>query len=71
LVKNTLRYKKYISIYKICQLNRSEPLSNLIEKFRTPKEVPFVRMGLDIIGPLKTTIQGTTYIIVYVDYLTF
>ena len=45
----------YISIYKICQLNRSEPLSNLVEIFRTPGEAPFVRMGLDIIGTLKTT----------------
>ena len=42
-----------ISICKICQLNRSEPLSNLVEIFRTPVEAPFVRMGLDIIGHLK------------------
>jgi len=34
-----------------------------MEIFRTPVEVPFVRMGLDIIGPLKTTTKGNTYII--------
>jgi len=70
LEKYAFRYKKYISICKICQLNRSEPLSNLVEVFRTPVEAPFVRMGLNIIGPLKTTTQGNTYIIVCVDYFT-
>jgi len=65
-----LDIKKYISICKICQLNRSEPSPNLVEQFRTPVEAPFVRLGLDIIGPLKTTSKGNKYIIVCVDYFT-
>jgi len=65
-----LDIKKYISICKICQLNKSQPIPNLVEKFRTPIEAPFVRMGLDIIGPLKTTTKGNKYIIVCVDYFT-
>jgi len=69
--KNMILYiKKYISICKICQLNRSVPLSNLVEIFRTSIEAPFVRMGLDIIGPLKTTTKSNKYIIVCVDYFT-
>jgi len=44
-----LDIKKYMSICKICQLNRPEPTQNLIEKFRTPVETPFVRLRLDII----------------------
>jgi len=65
-----LDIKKYIFICKICQRNRSEPLSKLVEIFRTHIEAPFVRMGLDIIGPLKTTTIGNRYIIICVDYFT-
>ena len=60
----------YISICKICQLNISEPLSNLVEVFRTPEEAQFVRIDLDIIGPLKTTTIGNKYIFVCVDFFT-
>jgi len=42
----------------------------LVEIFRTSVEAPFVRMGLDIIRPLKTTTKGNKYIIVCVDYFT-
>jgi len=62
--------KKYISLCKICQLNRSEPLPKPTEKYGTPVEAPFVRVGLNIIGPLKETQQGNKYIIVCVDYFT-
>jgi len=65
-----LDIKKYIFICKICQRNRSEPLSKLVEIFLTHIEAPFVRMGLDIIGPLKTTTIGNRYIIICVDYFT-
>jgi len=65
-----LDIKKYISICKICQLNKSEPTPNLVERFRTPVEAPFVRLGLDIIGPLRETSKGNKYIIVGVDYFT-
>jgi len=64
-----LDIKKYISICKICQLNRSEPHSNLVEIFRTPVEAPFVRMGLDIIGPLKITTKGNKYIIYLLPFI--
>ena len=40
------------------------------EKYGTPVEAPFVRVGLDIIEPLKETQQGNKYIIVCVDYFT-
>ena len=62
--------KKYISLCKICQLTRSEPIPNYLEKFPTPVEAPFIKLGLDIIGPLKTTPAGNRYIIVCVDYFT-
>jgi len=29
-----------------------------VEILQTPKEAPFVRIGLNIIGPLKTTTKG-------------
>ena len=45
-------------------------LFNSVEIFRTPIEAPFLRMGLDIIGPLKTTTKSNKYIIVCVDYFT-
>lgn len=48
-----LDIKTYISIYKICQLNRPVHTLNLIEKFRTPIEEHFVKLGFDIIGHLK------------------
>eukprot|EP00833_Pecoramyces_ruminatium_P007356 jgi/Orpsp1_1/1181388/evm.model.c7180000077042.1 len=64
-----LDVKKYVSLCKICQLNKSEPTKKL-EQYSTPVEAPFVRIGLDIIGPLKVTVRGNKYIIVCVDYFT-
>jgi len=51
-------------------VNRSEPLPKPTEKFRTPVEAPFVRLGLDIIVPLKEINRGNKYIIVCIDYFT-
>ena len=62
--------KKYISLCKICQLTRSEPTPNYVERFPSLVEAPFVKLSLDIIGPLKTTARGNKYIIVCVDYFT-
>jgi len=56
--------KKYISC-KICQLTRSEPTPNYIERFPSPVEAPFVKLSLDIVGPLKTTPRGNKYILLY------
>jgi len=40
------------------------------KNFRTPVNGPFVRLGIDIIGPLKKTDRGNKYIIVCVDHFT-
>ena len=53
-----------------CQLCRPRPLPNHSEDIITPVERPFVRVGLDIIGPLPITKQGNSYIITLVDYFT-
>ncbi len=46
-----------------CQLCRPKPLPNNTEDNITPIERPFVRVGLDIVGPLPITKQGNSYII--------
>lgn len=51
-------------------MNKSELSSNYIEQLRTPVEVPYVKMGLDIIRHFKTTTKGNMYIIVCIDYFT-
>ncbi len=53
-----------------CQLCRPKPLPNNTEDNITPIERPFVRVGLDIVGPLPITKQGNSYIITLVDYFT-
>ncbi len=51
-------------------LCRPRPLPKHTEDNITPIERPFVRVGLDIIGPLPMTKQGNSYIITLVDYFT-
>ena len=52
-----------------CQMFRSRPMPRE-ESIPTPAEAPFVRVGLDIVGPLYTTRKNNQYIIVLVDYFT-
>jgi len=53
-----------------CQLFRPRPFPKDIENITTPVEAPFVRVGLDLIGPLPVTKGNNLYIIVLVDYFT-
>jgi len=54
-----LDIRKYISICKIYQLNRSVPIQNL------------VKLRMDIIGPLKITSKRNRIIIAYVDHFSY
>jgi len=52
-----------------CQAFRNRPYPKE-ETIPTPAEAPFVRVGLDIVGPLYVTKRNNQYIIVFVDYFT-
>eukprot|EP00833_Pecoramyces_ruminatium_P016401 jgi/Orpsp1_1/1190433/evm.model.d7180000078941.1 len=62
--------KRIISKCNKCQLNKSQPYPEPYENIPTEIEGPFTHLGLDIIGPLKKTINNNEYIIVVVDYFT-
>eukprot|EP00833_Pecoramyces_ruminatium_P001297 jgi/Orpsp1_1/1175329/evm.model.c7180000053428.1 len=62
--------KRIISKCNKCQLNKSQPYPEPYENILTEIEGPFTHLGLDIIGPLKKTINNNEYIIVVVDYFT-
>lgn len=62
--------KKYIGICKNCQMRRPPRTKELMENRTMKVEAPFVRIGLDIIGPLPVTTSGNKYIIVIVYYFT-
>jgi len=53
-----------------CQLFRPRPFPKNSENYATPAEAPFVRVGLDLIGPLYVTNNNNQYIVVLVDYFT-
>jgi len=53
-----------------CQLFRPSPFPKNSENYATPAEAPFVRVGLDLIGPLYVTNNNNQYIVVLVDYFT-
>jgi len=53
-----------------CQLNKPQPYPLPVEDIPTPVEGPFTHLGLDIIGPLKKTLNNNQYIFVLVDYFT-
>jgi len=44
--------------------------NSFTEDIATNPSFPFVRVGLDIVGPLPVTSRGNQYIIVLVDYMT-
>ena len=63
--------KLFIKCCPKCQMFKPSRLTNKnVETIPTKPELPFSRVGLDIVGPLPTTIHGNKYIIVLVDYLT-
>lgn len=62
--------KMWVKSCHKCQLFRPKPLPNNTENNITPVEMPFTRVGLDIIGPLQETRKGNKYIITLVDYFT-
>jgi len=53
-----------------CQLFRPRPFPKNSENYATPAEAPFVRVGLDLIGPLYVTNNNNQYIVVLIDYFT-
>jgi len=53
-----------------CQLFRPRPFPKDSENIATPAEAPFVRVGLDLVGPLYLTQRNNQYIVVLVDYFT-
>jgi len=53
-----------------CQFYRPSPLPKGASNIPTVVEKPFIRVGLDIVGPLPETNQGNKYLIVLVDYVT-
>jgi len=62
--------RQYVSLCNKCQLRKSSPYPSPTENQPTTVEAPFVRVGLDIIGPLPETPLGNQYIMVLVDYFT-
>jgi len=64
-----LDIKKYVTTCKICQLKKPQPVHEKFERYGTPVEAPFVRIAVDIVGPLKSS-GDNRYIIVAVDYFT-
>ena len=53
-----------------CQCYRPSPIPKYTSTIPTQVSRPFVRVGLDIIGPLSTTLKGNKYLFVLVDYFT-
>ncbi len=68
--KMIIDIKHFVTSCKICQLRKSQPYASPTERYGTPVEAPFVRLAVDIIGPLKSTKRKNRYIIVAVDYFT-
>lgn len=69
--KNMLKdVKTYVKCCHKCQLFRPQPIAMQTETHPTPPELPFTKVGLDIIGPLPMTKKNNQYIIVLVDYFT-
>jgi len=62
--------KMWVKSCHKCQLFRPKTLPKNTEDNITPVEMPFTRVGLDIVGPLPETKQGNNYIITLVDYFT-
>ena len=61
---------KHVKTCLRCQCYRPKPISKNLSNIPTPVERPFVRVGLDIVGPLPITDKGNQYLIVLVDYTT-
>lgn len=62
--------KLWTSTCKKCQLCRPQPIPRNAVSNATPVERPFVRIGLDTVGPLPITKNGNEHLIVIVDYFT-
>ena len=59
-----------VTTCKRCQLFKPHSYNSFTEDIATNPSFPFVRVGLDIVGPLPVTSRGNQYIIVLVDYMT-
>ena len=60
----------HVKTFLRCQCYRPKLISKNLSNIPTPVERPFVRVGLDIVGPLPITDKGNHYLIVLVDYTT-
>ena len=55
---------------QICQQNKNRNLQIKANLVPMVADLPFERLGMDIIGPLPTSRKGNRYILIFVDYLT-
>ena len=69
-VNMALDVKYIVTTCKRCQLFKPQTFNSLTEDIPTEPALPFVRVGLDIIGPLPNTKLGNQYLLVLVDYFT-
>jgi len=61
---------EYVKTCLECQCFRPMPIPKNLSNKSSPVERPFVRVGLDIVGPLPLTRSENQYLIVLVDYTT-
>ena len=62
--------KKYCRNCETCAKNKTVPRSRSPMKPIELVPIPFYKIGVDIIGPLKTTSSGKKYILSVIDYYT-
>ena len=61
---------RWIKSCTICAKRKSPQVEKIGLNPINVAEYPFHMMGMDILGPLKETVNGNKYIIVFTDYLT-
>ena len=62
--------EEYCASCELCAKNKVVPMPRSPMKPIEVKPQPFYMVGVDIIGPLKTTSQGNRYILSVIDYYT-
>ena len=60
--------RNYIQTYDTCQRRGKPYLNELLNPIRVGQ--PFLKVGIDIVGPLNETKGGNKYIVTATDYLT-
>ena len=62
--------KEFCKGCEICAKNKTVPRPQSAMKSIEIQPIPFYMIGVDLIGPLKTTRQGNKYILTIIDYYT-